>query len=281
MANFLKGIVAGMAVIFAVACSSSSSTADSSEMDGSNQEKVGEELRVMAYNIHHANPPSKPEFIDLNAIVETIRNEDPDLVALQEVDFNTERSGAGNQAEQIASLLNMNYFFGKAIDYEGGEYGVAILSKFPLAEEKVERLPTQAGTNGEPRVLVTAKIVTPKGNTIRFGSTHLDAQREPTNRLLQIKKIVELAQDEELPFIIAGDFNAVQDSEVMNIFTNDFGLTCTDCPFTISTDNPVKTIDFIGFNPASGKFKVKNHHVVKQDYASDHFPIVSNLVIVQ
>lgn len=280
MAYFLTGTIAGIAIIMNVACSSLSSTADSSEVDRSNQEEVGEELRIMTYNIHHANPPSKPEYIDLKAIVEVIRNEDPDIVALQEVDFNTKRSGAGNQAKQIASLLKMDSFFGKAIDYEGGEYGVAILSKFPLAEERVERLPTHSGTNGEPRVLVTAKIVTPKGNTIRFGSTHLDAQKEPTNRVLQIKKIIELAQDEKLPFIIAGDFNAVQNSEVMNIFTKTFGLTCTDCPFTISTDNPVKTIDFIGFNPAMRKFKVKNHYVVKEGYASDHFPIVSNLEIV-
>lgn len=280
MRKFLTRIVPGIAIVLNVACFSSSSSADTSGIDRSNREEVEEELRIMAYNIHHANPPSKPEIIDLDAIVETIRNEDPDIVALQEVDVNTERSGSGNQAEKIASLLKMHYFFGKAIDYEGGEYGVAILSKFPLAEGKVNRLPTQAGTNGEPRILVTAKIITPKGNEIRFGSTHLDAQREPTNRLLQIRKIVELAQDEELPLIVAGDFNAVPDSEVINILTNSFGLTCSDCPFTSSANNPVRTIDYIAFHPPSGKFKVENHYVVKEDYASDHLPIVSNLKIV-
>jgi endonuclease/exonuclease/phosphatase family metal-dependent hydrolase len=62
-------------------------------------------LRIMAYNIHHANPPSRSDSIDIPAIVRTIRAQDPDLVALQEIDGNTERSGEGNQAEIIADSL--------------------------------------------------------------------------------------------------------------------------------------------------------------------------------
>ena len=52
----------------------------------------------MSYNIHIGNPPSKPGIIDMKAIIKAIKIENPDLVALQEVDVNTNRSGKINQA---------------------------------------------------------------------------------------------------------------------------------------------------------------------------------------
>ncbi|MBC8125022.1 MAG: tetratricopeptide repeat protein [Candidatus Kapabacteria bacterium] len=90
-------------------------------------------IRVLCYNIHHANPPSRPDFIDMVAIANVIKQEQPDLVALQEVDAYTTRSGkALHQAEELGRLTGMKVYFAKAIDYGGGEYGVAILSKFPM-----------------------------------------------------------------------------------------------------------------------------------------------------
>lgn len=233
-------------------------------------------LRVMAYNIHHANPPSRPDSIDIPAIVRTIKALDPDLVALQEIDANTERSGPGNQAEIIADSLGMNVFFGKSIDFEGGGYGVAILSKFPISEEIVHRLPTEPGTNGEKRVLATVKIALSDDKFIRFGSTHLDSQKEDTNRLLQIKEIRRIASEDDLPMIIAGDFNAPPDSEVINILDQGFVRTCSNCEPTIPVDHPEKAIDFIAFRPEKS-FKVVNHKVIDETYASDHLPILSVL----
>ncbi len=79
-------------------------------------------------------------------------------MAFQEVNADTQRSGAGNQAQMIAEKLNMHYFYAKSIDFQGGEYGVAILSKFPMENEKIHRLPTIPKTRGEPRILATAMI---------------------------------------------------------------------------------------------------------------------------
>ena len=245
------------------------------------EEVVKSSIKVMAYNIHHANPPSKPDVIDIDAIVNVIKKQDPDLVALQEVDVNTERSGPLNQAEEIAKKLDMQYFFGKAIDYQGGEYGVAILSKFPLSEQKVNKLPTQSGTGGEPRVLATAKITLTDGTAIRFGSTHLDAQSDPSNRELQINEIGKIATAEQLPFIIAGDFNATQDSEVIKTLDYHFDLTCRLCPPTIPVNNPTRAIDFIAFNHPDDKFRVESHKVINETYASDHLPVFAVINIIE
>lgn len=83
------------------------------------------QLRILCYNIHHANPPSKPGLIDLAAVANVIKQQAPDLVALQEVDVNTIRSGkTSNQAADLAKLSGMPYYyFAKAIDYEGENTG--------------------------------------------------------------------------------------------------------------------------------------------------------------
>lgn len=235
-------------------------------------------IRVMAYNIHHANPPSKPGLIDIDAIAKAIKDQNPDLLALQEVDVNTVRSGKFNQAEEIARRLGMSFFFAKAIDHEGGDYGVAILSKFPMSETRISRLPTEAGTKGELRVLATAKVTLPNGEFIRFGSTHMDAQKANTNRELQIKEINRIAAGEKLPFIIAGDFNAPPGSTVIDLLDRGFTRSCQQCEFTIPELKPNKTIDFIAFTPKS-KFVAQSTTVIPERYASDHLPVVAVLQV--
>lgn len=237
-------------------------------------------IKVMSYNIHHANPPSKPNLIDIDAIVKTIKAQEPDLVALQEVDVNTARSGTINQAEQIASKLKMNVFFGKAIDYDGGEYGVAILSKFPISEAVVHQLPTKPETNGEPRILVTVKVALPGGPVIRFANTHLDAQKDSVNRQMQMEKILAISSTDSLPFIIGGDFNATPETGVIKALDNSFIRTCNPCAPTFLTNAsgapiPLKVIDFIAYKHPSDNFSLIDHQVVEERYASDHMPIVA------
>jgi endonuclease/exonuclease/phosphatase family metal-dependent hydrolase len=232
------------------------------------------DLRILTYNIHHANPPSKLNLIDIEAITNVINLQQPDLVALQEIDVHTNRSGKTlNEAKEIARLTGMKYYFAKAIDYDSGEYGVAILSKFPMEKMTNNPLPTAEGTGGEYRTLATAVINLPGNKKIVFASTHLDAQRSDTNRLLQIKKITEFFQDEKLPVIIAGDFNAVPNSSVINILDKSFTRTCiSNCGSTVPVIIPTKTIDFIAYKP-SDKFIVIEQKVIDEQYASDHRPV--------
>ena len=267
--NLLKTIFLLLFVVTLAACSSQLKSRSSAK----NSPVL---IRVMAYNIHHANPPSKPGLIDIEAIAKAIKDQNPDLVALQEVDVNTIRSGKFNQAEEIAKRLGMSFFFAKAIDHEGGDYGIAILSKYAMTETQISRLPTEASTKGEPRVLATAKITLPDGRIIRFGSTHLDAQKEATNRELQIKEINRITADEKLPLIIAGDFNASPGSTVINLLDQSFTRSCQQCEFTIPVIKPNKTIDFIAFTPKS-KFSVQSINVIPERYASDHLPVLGVL----
>ena len=232
----------------------------------------------MSYNIHHGNPPSKSkeELIDVEAIAKVIEWQQPDLVALQEVDVNTKRSGKINEAVLLASRLKMNFYFFKAIDHDGGDYGVAILSKFPLSDPQSFKLPDNKDPKAEPRIFGVATATLNNGKKIRFASTHLDAQQSEENRILQIKEINKITRNETLPIIIAGDLNAATNSEPIRVFDQQFTRTCTDCGYTIPIINPKYTIDHIAFKKGSD-FQIISHQVIDEKYASDHLPILAVL----
>jgi endonuclease/exonuclease/phosphatase family metal-dependent hydrolase len=167
----------------------------------------------------------------------------------------------------------MNFYFGKAIAHDGGDYGVAILSKYPLSTYK---LPKNDDPKAEQRVLALATITLINGQKIRFASTHLDAQKNDANRLMRVTDINRLTVNEKLPLIVSGDLNADPTSEVIKIFDSQFIRSCTECTFTIPVINPQKTIDHIGFKKRD-RFKVLSHKVIAARNASDHLPILTVL----
>jgi endonuclease/exonuclease/phosphatase family metal-dependent hydrolase len=236
-------------------------------------------LKVMSYNIHHANPPSRPDHIDLDAIASVIRINDPDIVALQEIDVYNTRSGKSiSEAVELATKTGLTVYFGKAINHAGGEYGVAILSRYPMQGMRTYPLPTIEGTKGEPRVLATAIINLPGGKNILFACTHLDAQRADSNRIAQIREITMILKKEELPLILAGDLNATAGTTVIEVLDKSLERTCKkNCGFTIPIEKPSKTIDFIAHTP--GAFNTISHEVIQEKYASDHLPVVAVLGI--
>ncbi|GHE45502.1 endonuclease/exonuclease/phosphatase family protein [Sphingobacterium griseoflavum] len=233
-------------------------------------------IKVMTYNIHHGNPPSKDSLIDLEAIARVIRAQSPDIVALQEVDQFTRRSGNVDQAKAIAEQLGMHYFYAKAMDYDAGAYGQAILSRFPIRSTAVRQLPSAPEFRGEPRILGEAFIQLPNGSTLRFGTVHLDAQKSEANRLLQAKALQRILAEQKTPMIIAGDFNAIRSSEAMKVLDAAFTHSCTTCAFTIPVLKPNKTIDYILLDKRK-TWSVVSHETIQETYASDHFPVVTVL----
>lgn len=76
--------------------------------------------------------------------------------------------------------------------------------------------------------------------------------------------------------IIAGDFNAVPGSEVINILDTFLQRSCDDCAPTIPVKNPEKAIDFVAFRPGLD-FEIISREVIPETYASDHLPVLSVL----
>ena len=235
-------------------------------------------LTIVSYNIHHGNPPAKPDVIDLDAIANVIAAQNPDLVALQEVDVNIKRSNNINQAEYLAKKLNMSYYFAKAIDHDGGDYGVAVLSKYPIEEPNKLTFSRIEGRKAEDRVLATITVKIKNGKKIKFSSTHLDHVKNEDLRLIQVAEIIKQAEKETAPFIVAGDFNAKPNSKTIKLLDEAFTRTCSDCAFTIPVVKPKEAIDFIAFKKTE-KIVVVNHEVIQEHQASDHLPIVARIII--
>lgn len=230
------------------------------------------EIRVLSYNIHHANPPSIPDSIDLPAIARVIRESNADLVALQEVDVHTRRSGKQiHQAAVLAELTGMYYYFSKSITHQGGAYGNAILSRFPINSPQKIQLSEEEGT--EPRALLSVQVSLPGGKEMLFASTHLDF----SNENITARQAADIARHFEtatLPVVLAGDFNASPGSKAIKELDQYFERSCVEnCPPTIPVVNPNRTIDFIFYKPAS-ILEVIDHQVISETYASDHLPVL-------
>ncbi|MEO8174662.1 MAG: endonuclease/exonuclease/phosphatase family protein [Sediminibacterium sp.] len=236
-------------------------------------------LKVLTYNVHHCNPPGK-NIIDVAAIANAIKQSNASIVALQEIDVNTTRSGKElNEAEAIAKECGMYFCFGKALDYAGGGYGIAILSKYPVSEVENMLLSKEADPKTEQRALLTARLTIGKNKYIRFACTHLDVASE-ANRVLQVNQIIRKAVNDSIPFVIGGDFNCKTNTAPLNVFDNAFHRSCSTCEATFPQDVPVDTIDFIAFEKrAEKKLQTIKHLVIKETYASDHRPVYAELLM--
>lgn len=229
-----------------------------------------ETLRIMSYNIHHANPPSKPDLIDLDAIARVIINSKADIIALQEVETGVNRSGKVNEAKILAEKTGFYYHFFKAIDYDGGEYGTAILSRYKLKEPKLVPLPEKI--TAEKRILAYVTLKVGKQKFI-LANTHLDANKAHDNRIVQMQRILQEFESSTLPVILCGDLNSVAGSETINQLDAQFKRTCVDnCPGTIPQINPRRTIDFIATKNI--KWPILQYQVIEETYASDHRPVM-------
>jgi endonuclease/exonuclease/phosphatase family metal-dependent hydrolase len=232
-------------------------------------------LRILCYNIHHANPPSKPELIDIDAIVKVIKESDADIVAMQEVDKNTLRSGNIDEAKLIAEKTGLHYQFFKAIDHDGGDYGLAIFSRYPLKKTKLIQLPQQIVA--EKRILAYATIAIGKQKIV-FANTHLDATKTNENRIAQMEYILKVMEDITLPVILCGDLNSIAGSEAIKLLDTQFKRTCIDnCPGTVPVVNPRRTIDYIASKNLI--FQLVDYKVLDETYASDHRAISATFKI--
>ncbi|GAB3927213.1 hypothetical protein GCM10028827_19320 [Mucilaginibacter myungsuensis] len=229
-------------------------------------------LKVITYNIHHANPPSKAKEgkIDIDAIAHAIKKQNPDIVGLQEVDKNTKRSGNIDEAAIIAGKAGLHYQFFKAIDHDGGEYGLAILSRYPIKTTELHRLPQ--AIKAEERILSLATIDMPGKGSLTFANTHLDATRPDSNRVVQMKEILRILGDRKGPVMLMGDLNAEPTKETIRLLDQSFKRSCTqNCGFTIPEKIPTKTIDYVAVKNAD--WRAMAHRVVPETYASDHRPV--------
>lgn len=228
-------------------------------------------IRVLSYNIHHAEGVDRK--LDLDRIATVIRSVNPDIVALQEVDQKATRSESVDQPAKLARLTKMNVAFGANIPLQGGHYGNAVLTKFPIVKHENHRLPNV--DNGEQRGVIVADIrISEARQPLVLFATHLDHRGDDRERIASAKVINQLADKRgNLPMLLAGDLNAVVDSQTLNELLTGWTQT-NDKPMpTIPVTKPTRQIDFVLCRPRN-QWKIIEVKVLEESVASDHRPIL-------
>lgn len=151
-----------------------------------------------------------------------------DVLALQEADKRTVRTGGHHVAQELAAKLGMNWAHAPAgiprgvtpvkrqwwLDFEEpidlhdkGDTGVALLSRVPLTDVTRIDLPWQE-CPWRPRLAIAATIsIGPQ--QIRLFNAHVDPHAASDGQLAQLEVIAAQADAADRPTIILGDFNTL------------------------------------------------------------------------
>jgi endonuclease/exonuclease/phosphatase family metal-dependent hydrolase len=219
---------------------------------------------VLTYNIHHGQgTDGRFDYARLAKIITDLK---PDIVALQEVDRKTQRASGLDQAARLAELTGMRHAFGNAMYFSDGQYGEAILSRFPLDDVRAYRLPFRFGQ--EPRCALAARIQPDNGlPELIFVGTHLCHQSNET-RTEQAQRINHLfAAGGGPPVILAGDLNAPPGSDPMNVLLAEQWIDAIA---------PRSRIDYVLYR-SGDPWHVVEVNIVDDRIASDHRPVFAVL----
>jgi len=233
-------------------------------------------LRVMTYNIHVGVGMDKK--LDLARIAAVINSQKPDLVGLQEVDRGVQRTQRIDEIVEIAKLTRMNYDFAFNLRYQGGQYGVAILSRFPITS--MDHRLYQNTREAERRGFIRGEVIVGK-RIINFVTTHLDYQYED-GRLFESQQLLAALKDIKGPLIVVGDFNDIPSGPAYQLMRTQFNDAWAESRaqedgFSYPADKPSKRIDYIFFRSAD-RVRSKRAWII-QTLASDHVPVVADLEI--
>ena len=249
-----------------------------------------EAVRIMTYNIHHCEDGDG--VVSAEAIARVVNEQQPDLVALQEVDRNADRTGRVDFVAEFERLTGMTSAFGPNIDNldepqllgAAGQYGNLLLTKLPLLSHVNTPL-TQIEPGGETRGLQVATVQLKSGKELTVANTHLD-HRSPEERLHSCPQLQECLSGRGGLTVLCGDFNAgpdkaeiveltswLQDAWVSGGGAGD-GLT----NYMWEDSAPDERIDYIWHGDGLRVRKVWVPDSGKRE--SDHLPVVADVEVI-
>lgn len=237
----------------------------------------------MTYNIRAGNDLERHSNLTrVAALIDSLR---ADFVLLQEVDRRTARSGGVDQPAMLAQQTGMHVVFGRAMDYDSGEFGVAVLSRWPVTATRVHPLtisipPELSQRAYEPRTLVHVTAETPDG-PVHVLTTHVDHNGDAVFRQMQLMQLLAYIADGIPPggrVILGGDLNARPEAvEIRALGTafEDAWQRCGTGPgHTFRSDDPDRRIDYVllrGVRCTSAR--------VLGSVVSDHRPLIVDVIV--
>lgn len=258
-------------------------------------------IRVFNLNIWNYNEPWE---VRRELIAEAIRREEPDLIALQEIQYlSWYEKDPRHQADQLAELLpGYSLIWQPAHHYRGlganeKWEGLAILSRFPVVDRRCLLLSRDESDPDDTfqRIVLGAEVCTPGGALWLF-TTHFPLSARARERVACEAYDFVVGTAGRHPFVLTGDFNARPDSAPIRFLTgrlalegrrsnlvDAWALLHPDEPgFTSPTWEPRQRIDYIFVSPL-----VEVHEIAlaatepnaQGVYPSDHCGLIAKLGI--
>ncbi len=193
-------------------------------------------INVATYNICHGR---YAEF-DWSRIASVIREADADIVGFQEIDMGTNRVGGVDSLKGLSEAAGLPHaLFVPAMDYDGGQYGTAILSRYPIAAAEWHPLPS---AHYEPRAFGCVILTLGEGSTLNFLNTHLSNESVEQQKI-QMRYLADWMAENlpaDTPAVLTGDFNTEDFSMFTPITDMGYGLVnCTETEFKTFRTHPV------------------------------------------
>lgn len=225
----------------------------------------------------------------MERVARIVRDQNADVVAIQELDRFWERSSFEDQPAKLARLLGLNMRFGANLVQGSSEYGVAVFTRHPVIESRNHSLGTPEGW--EPRGVLEVVVDVPVVGRVTILNTHLQ-QSQPgfgeaafRQRRAGADFIAARIGVIDGPVVLMGDFNAEPGDEELaplGHFADAWSVGGDGTPgqtIPARPDRaPEKRIDAIYVTDA---FSIERVRVVRNDptrVASDHYPVVADLV---
>ena len=217
-------------------------------------------LTLLNYNIRNAR--GLDNVTDYDRIANIILQSGAETIALQELDSVTGRSQQVDVLKEIAARTGLHYTWATAIPYDGGKYGVGLLSREkPRAFYNIP-LPGRE----EKRTLQVVEF-----QDYIMGNMHLSLTE--ADRMASIPFILAEAEKARKPFLLAGDFNAIPSSPFITELNRHFEILNDTAAYTSPAQAPRRTIDYIVLYRPTGKVKRARASVLNEPVASDHRPV--------
>lgn len=234
---------------------------------------MAQSLKIISYNIHHGTDTKEND--NLDAVGAFIKSTGADVVGLQEVDSVCRRSGNIDQMKRLAQITGMHYAFARHYAYDGGAYGLGILSKYPISSIQNNRLTLLKVTPGKKSLgLISAFVHLPNQQKVLFSTGHfaLDA----ATRSVQADETIAYLKQKKIPVIFTGDLNAEPKTKEINVLNTYFSETDNSNLLTFPVNVPRKRIDYIFI---SKKFlgEITTYTVFNDNKLSDHLPILAEV----
>lgn len=215
-------------------------------------------LRILSFNIR--NTMGMDGQHDISRTVRVIQRQRPDVVAIQELDSATHRSGGRYRLGDLAAEVLMYPTYAPAIDFDGGKYGIGILSR----EKPLRHYQVPLPGREEKRTLLIVEF-----RDYIMACAHLSLT--PADQLASLPIIRAEAAKAKKPFFIAGDWNAEPDSETLAGIQEDFQLLSDTKQSSYPADEPEICIDYIAvYKPTADRIARLSASTDRDTAASDH-----------